>query len=146
MNMLIMLMVCSIAKLKRPIPPKAWCIVLHSLLTFLFTPRNKREWKFSRRSTRCAAVRGIASVTRPYCIPGQSLNLYAIHPSLAGRCPLRILLIHEPTLPVTFSLRCLSSLSLTVDQCFQRPCIILLCIHPCLAMRSLRSSWAIIPA
>ena len=114
--MLIMLMVCSIAKLKRPIPPKVRCIVLYSLLTFLFTPRNKREWKFSQRSTHHAAVRRIASVARPYRIPGQSLNLYAIHPSLAGRCPLRILLIHEPTLPVTFSLRCLSLLLLTVDQ------------------------------
>jgi hypothetical protein len=85
-------------------------------LTFLFTPRNKREWKFSQRSTCCAAVRGIASVARLYHIPGQSLNLYAIHPSLAGRCLLCILPIHESTLPVKFSLRCSSLLPLIVDQ------------------------------
>ena len=72
--------------------------------------------KFSFRSVACAVERGVASVARPYRIPGHNLNLYAIQPSRAGKCSFVIFDVHFMNLPVTFFDRCSVSLPSTVDQ------------------------------
>jgi hypothetical protein len=114
--MFIIPIVCLTARSNRLIPPKARCSVCHFHFTLRLIPRNGRILKFSFRSMDCAAYKGIASVASPYRIPGHNLNLYAIHPRRAGRCPFVNFNVQLMNLPVIFFEMCSALLLSTVDR------------------------------